>query len=495
MKKYILALDQGTTSSRAIVFNRDGAIVAESRMEFALNYPQPGWVECDPEILWDTLNLSMKKVLDPIPIDEIEAIGITNQRESTLLWDRDTGKALHPAIIWQCRRSAPICEELKEKGLSEYIHQTTGLFLDAYFSATKIKWIFDRYPDLYKKALAGEVCFGTVDSWILWKMTNGRIHATDITNASRTMLYDIRKFCWDPFLLDQLSIPISILPEVKDTSGYFAECDIQGVHIPITAVAGDQQAALFGQTCFQEGEIKNTYGTGCFLLCNTGDAIFTEEGLISTIAWKVDKELVYALEGSVFNGGAAVQWLRDEMRLIDHADESAVIASTVQDSGGVFFVPAFTGLGAPYWDMYAKGILTGIIRNTSRAHLVRAVLESIAYRSEDIIRRMKTVSGMNITRIYADGGASANKFLMQFQADLSGLPVCRSKITESTALGAAFLAGMATGFWNRHEMKNINRSHELFTPNKTQAWREDQYMQWQHAVKCSRYQGKDHESV
>ncbi|MHB1484976.1 MAG: glycerol kinase GlpK [Saccharofermentanales bacterium] len=486
-KKYILTLDQGTTSSRAIVFDRKAKIVSKGKIEFKQYYPQPGWVEHDPEVIWSSQKKAMDEALSAIDINDIAAIAITNQRETTILWDRITGEPVHPAIVWQCRRSASICDDLKKRGLEDYIRKTTGLPIDAYFSATKIKWIFDRFPEIKQKARSGEICFGTVDSWLLWKLTGGRIHATDYTNASRTMLFDINKFRWDEVLLDELDIPPSILPEVKDTSGFFGNAVIDGVSIPVMAMAGDQQAALFGQTCFEEGDVKNTYGTGCFILCNTGPVkIESEAGLLSTIAWRYADKTTYALEGSVFNAGSAIQWLRDEMKLIKCAEESDIEAAKVPDSGGVYFVPAFTGLGAPYWDMYARGTMVGITRGTSRQHFIRAVLDSISYQSRDIIEAMSKDGGMRIKSISADGGAAASDVIMQFQADILGVPVKRPKNIESTALGAAFLAGIQIGFWSgKDELRGICVEDRIFLPQIPANVREDLYRKWRKAVKCS----------
>lgn len=487
MKKYILTLDQGTTSSRAIVFDRKGQIVSKGKMEFKQYYPQPGWVEHDPEEIWDSQKYAMAEALSAVDTKDIAAIAIANQRETTILWDRKSGKPVHPAIVWQCRRSASICDDLKKRGFEDHIRKTTGLPIDAYFSASKIKWIFDRFPEINQKARAGEICFGTVDSWLLWKLTDGRVHATDYTNASRTMLFDINKSCWDDFLLDELDIPSMILAEVKDTSGFFGNAMIEGVSIPIMAMAGDQQAALFGQTCFDEGEVKNTYGTGCFILCNTGSIkINSKAGLLSTIAWRYADKTTYALEGSVFNAGSAIQWLRDEMKLIKSAGESDIEAAKVPDSGGVYFVPAFTGLGAPYWDMYARGMMIGITRGTSRQHFIRAVLDSISYQSRDVIEAMSKDSGMRIKSIYADGGAAASDVIMQFQADILGVPVKRPKNIESTALGAAFLAGIYIGFWSgQEELCSICEVDHTFLPQISDNLKDDLYQKWCRAVKSS----------
>jgi len=493
MKKYILTLDQGTTSSRSILFDHHGSIVAKKQIEFRQYYPQPGWVEHDPGEIWSSQKQAMIEVAGVVDKSEIAAIAITNQRETTILWDRKSGEPVYPAIVWQCRRTAPICDELKNRGLEDYVRKTTGLPIDAYFSASKIKWILDRLPEAKKKALDGELCFGTVDSWLLWKLTEGKAHLTDYTNASRTMLFDINRFCWDERLLDELGIPRSMLPEVRDTSGFFGNTDILGPSIPVMAMAGDQQAALFGQTCFEEGEIKNTYGTGCFILCNTGsEKIESKAGLLSTIAWKIGNKTAYALEGSVFNAGSAIQWLRDEMKLIERADECDTEAGKVKDSGGAYFVPAFTGLGAPYWDMYARGILVGITRGTSRQHVIRAVLDSICYQSRDIIEAMRldcaNQGSFDIAAksIFADGGACASNIIMQFQADILGMTVHRPANIESTALGAAYLAGLATGLWGgMEELRTIRKIDRVFSPRLSEEERNRLYKKWGRAVQCS----------
>lgn len=488
MKKFILTLDQGTTSSRAILFDREGQTVSKKQFEFTQYYPQPGWVEQDPTEIWDSQKRAIDAACEGIDMEEIAAVAVTNQRETTLLWDKVTGEPVHPAIVWQCRRTASLCEDLKNRGLEEYIKKTTGLPVDAYFSATKIKWILDRFPDIRSKAENGQICFGTVDTWLLWKLTGGSVFATDYTNASRTMLFDINHFCWDEFLLKELHIPRSILPDVKDTSGLFGIAHINGADIPVAAMVGDQQAALFGQTCFEEGEIKNTYGTGCFILCNTGKVkIESKAGLLSTIAWKFGEHTVYALEGSVFNAGSAIQWMRDEMQIIGSAPESDVEAAKVSDSGGVYFVPAFTGLGAPYWDMYARGTMLGITRGTSRQHVIRAVLDSISYQSRDVMEAMKLDSGMNIRSIYADGGACASNIIMQFQADILGIRVIRPRNIESTALGATFLAGLAIGFWkDEAELRKIHATDREFVPGISESERERLYHKWGKAVECAR---------
>lgn len=487
-KKYILTLDQGTSSSRAIVFDSLGKTVSKSQVEFSLDYPKAGYVQCDAQTLWNTQKRVMEEVLKNIRGDEIEAIGIANQRETVLIWDRKSGEPLHPAVIWQCRRSARICEDLKKEGLEEYVKEKTGLLIDAYFSGPKIKWILDEYPDLRKRANSGDVCFGTVDSWILWNLTGGEVHATDFTNASRTMLFDIQNLCWDEYLLEKLSIPASILPTVKDTSGFYGKIEYDGVQIPVTALVGDQQSALFGQTCFEKGEIKNTYGTGCFILCNTGnDMIKSEFGLLSTIAWKYKEKVFYALEGSVFNAGSAVQWLKEDLGIISDIPECDMLAGSVNDSNGTYFVPAFTGLGAPYWDMYARGTVTGMTRATKKEHFARAVLESIAFLTDDVLEAMGKDSKIKYKSICADGGASASDVLMQFQSDISGLPVKRPENGEITALGAAFLAGLATGFWESEvELKRIHSIKKTFNPQMNEKERLRLKKGWSKAVERSK---------
>ena len=503
MKKYILTLDQGTTSSRAIVFDRQGQIVSKSRIEFTQHYPNPGWVEHDPMEIWSSQKQALEQAASQVDVNGIAAIAITNQRETTILWDRATGVPVYPAIVWQCRRTAPICDEIKRKGLEGYIKKTTGLPVDAYFSASKIKWILDKFPEARQKARDGGICFGTVDTWLLWQLTEGKVHRTDYTNASRTMLFDINRFCWDDFLLKELDIPRSILPEVLDTSGFFGSTGILGPDIPVMAMAGDQQAALFGQTCFEEGEIKNTYGTGCFILCNTGSKkIESGTGLLSTIAWRIGGRTTYALEGSVFNAGSAIQWMRDEMKLIERSEDCDTEAEKVKDSGGAYFVPAFTGLGAPYWDMYARGAMVGITRGTSKAHFIRAVLDSISYQSKDIIDAMVLDSAaqhrpdFSIRSIYADGGACASNVIMQFQADILGMPVHRPANIESTALGAAFLAGLAAGLWEKREdLRTIRTIERVFTPRITGTERTALYKKWRRAVECAKGWELNDESV
>lgn len=487
-KKYIIALDQGTTSSRTILFNEEGKPLEQVSREFRQIYPQPGWVEHDPHEIWESQFWTLQEVLkrSAAPLHEIAAIGITNQRETTLVWERASGKPVYNAIVWQCRRTASICEELKEKGLEKEIREKTGLVLDAYFSGTKVKWILDNVAGLREKAERGELCFGTVDSWLIYKLTGGKVHATDYSNASRTLLYNIKDKKWDDEILSALNIPHSMLPQVKPSSGHFGNLstDLLGSEIPISGAAGDQQAALFGQGCFDRGLAKNTYGTGCFLLMNTGEEyVSSEEGLLTTLAWGVNSKVEYALEGSIFIAGAAIQWLRDEMKLINDAAESEEIARSIKDSGGVYFVPAFAGLGAPYWDMYARGTIVGLTRGTGRAHMVRAALESIAYQVRDLTGAIEADSGIKMKELRVDGGAVVNSFLMQFQADILGIPVVVSKITETTALGAAYLAGLSVGFWkSRKEIASHWQEGARYTPLMPENESQRLYAGWKRAV-------------
>lgn len=453
-KEYVIALDQGTTSSRAVLFNRQQEILAISQKEFRQIYPQSGYVEQDPmEIYSSQYGVLMEVVAKSgISPSEIAAIGITNQRETTIVWDKKTGEPVYNAIVWQCRRTSSICESLKAEGWEPYIRETTGLVIDAYFSATKIAWILDHVPGARQRAEAGELLFGTVDTWIIWKLTNGKVHVTDYTNASRTMLFNINSLEWDLKLLKLLNIPRSMLPEARPSSGYFGSLNLSGTEIPISGIAGDQQAALYGQNCFDQGSAKNTYGTGCFLLMNTGDKICqSKNGMLSTIAASQKGKIRYALEGSVFTAGAVIQWLRDELHLITESSDSEYFARKVSDSGGVYMVPAFTGLGAPHWDMYARGALVGLSRGSNKNHIIRACLESIAYQSRDLLEAIQSDTGVPLDSLRVDGGASANNFLMQFQADILGCEVRRPKIRETTALGAALLAGLSVGMWKDEE--------------------------------------------
>ena len=493
MKKYILALDEGTTSARSILFDHDCNIVCSSQHEFTQYYPQPGWVEQDPMEIYAnqyaTLTESIAK--SGISPDEIAGIGITNQRETTILWNKKTGKPVYNAIVWQCRRTADICNKLAQDGYSDYIQSATGLRIDAYFSATKIKWILDNVNGARKMAEAGDLLFGTVDTWIIWKLTDGRIHVTDATNASRTMLYNIETGKWDEKLLKILDIPKSILPNVCSSSEIYGHVDIMGASIPICGIAGDQQAALFGQCCFEDGEAKNTYGTGCFLLTHTGNRrINSKNGLITTIAaTEAGKPIEYALEGSVFVGGAVIQWLRDELKVINESRDSEYFACKVKDSGGAYFVPAFAGLGAPHWDMQARGTITGLTRGSNVYHIIRAALESIAYQSNDVISSMEADIGIHLTSLKVDGGASSNNFLMQFQSDISDVAVVRPQTPEATAQGAAFLAGLAVGFFkNRDELKSIVKSKDSFIPNINQEKRTELLDGWKTAIEACKKQ-------
>ena len=486
MGSYLLALDQGTTSSRAILFDREQRIVAMAQKEFNQYYPHAGWVEHNPVEIYSSQYAVMMEVIaeSGVAVKEIAAIGITNQRETTVVWDRTTGKPVCNAIVWQCRRTAPICDELERRGLKDYIRKTTGLVLDAYFSATKIKWILDNVEGAREKAARGELLFGTVDTWLLWKLTGGRVHATDYTNASRTMLYDIHRLCWDERLLAELEIPRAMLPEVRDSSGLFGTCNLQGVDVPIAGIAGDQQAALFGQGCFSKGEAKNTFGTGCFLLMNTGDtAVESRHGLVTTVAVGLEGKVQYALEGSVFVGGAVIQWLRDQMHLIREARDAEYFAQKVDSTEGVYFVPAFTGLGAPHWDMYARGTIVGITRGTRPEHIIRAAQESIAFQTADLVQAMEKEVGERLNELKVDGGASRDRFLMQFQADVLGRQVRRPLIRETTALGAAYLAGLAVGVWkDRAELEKLWHCDAVFTPQRDDAWRAAQFRGWDRAV-------------
>lgn len=494
MKKYIVALDQGTTSSRAIIFDKEQNIIGMSQKEFTQIYPKEGWVEHDPMEIWATEYSVLQEVLakSNITQEDIAAIGITNQRETTIVWDKNTGKPVYNAIVWQCRRTAHICNELKKQGLEQYIKDTTGLVIDAYFSATKIKWILDNVEGARERANRGELLFGTVDSWLVWKLTNGKVHITDYTNASRTMLYNIKELKWDEKMLEILDIPKSMLPEVRNSSEVYGYANLGvkgGVRVPIAGIAGDQQAALFGQAAFNKGDVKNTYGTGCFLLMNTGEKMVkSKNGLVTTIAIGMDNKVQYALEGSVFVGGAVVQWLRDELEMISDSSDTDYFATKVEDNGGVYVVPAFVGLGAPYWDMYARGTIVGLTRGTNKNHIIRAALESIAYQTKDVLDAMVDEVKEDIKCIKVDGGASKNKFLMQFQSDIVGKKVIRPIITETTALGAAYLAGLAVGFWkDKDEISKFWYSSEEFNPNLDEEKREKYCKGWKKAV----YRSKD----
>lgn len=486
MAQYLLALDQGTTSSRAILFDDQQNIVGISQKEFTQHYPRQGWVEQDPMEIYSSQYGVMMEVIakSGVEVRDIRGIGITNQRETTIIWDAKTGRPVYPAIVWQCRRTADMVDRLKEQGLGDYIRETTGLVPDAYFSATKIAWILDRVPDGRQRAKAGELLFGTVDSWLIWKLTGGAVHVTDYTNASRTMLFNIHTLEWDERLLEIFDIPREMLPQVHDSSEIYGYTTIQGESIPIAGIAGDQQAALFGQCCFEAGQAKNTYGTGCFLLMNTGDKPCTSQnGLITTIAIGLNGQVQYALEGSVFVGGAVIQWLRDEMRFITESKDAEYYAQKVENTGGVYLVPAFTGLGAPHWDMYARGCLIGLTRGTRREHIIRAAQESIAYQSYDLVKAMEKDTGSELSELKVDGGASRDAFLMQFQADILGCEVHRPMIRETTALGAAYLAGMAVGVWkDQEEIRRLWNCDVTFRSKMEEEEREKLLHGWYKAV-------------
>ncbi len=490
MKKYILTLDEGTTSARAVLFDKGGNAVSAAQREFKQIYPQPGFVEHDPVEIFSVQYAAVTEAITAIgaSADEIAAVGVTNQRETTIIWDKNTGEPIYNAIVWQCRRTSEMCDKLRADGLEEYIRKTTGLRIDAYFSATKIKWILDNVPGARDRAENGELLFGTVDTWLIWKLSGGKIHVTDRTNAARTMLYDIHSLTWDKRILEILQIPKCMLPEVRSSSEIYGNVNILGAEIPVSGIAGDQQAALFGQKCFCEGDIKNTYGTGCFLLMNTGAAAYeSKNGLITTIAADAGDNICYALEGSVFVGGAVIQWLRDELGLIASAAESEKAALSVPDSAGVYIVPAFAGLGAPYWDMYARGTICGLTRGSGKNHIIRACLEAIAYQTNDLITALKADTGLPINHIRADGGAAANNFLMQFQADISDVGVIRPVQTEATAAGAAYLAGLAVGFWkNKNEILRLPDKQTEFKPAINAKHREAMTEGWKRAVRSTK---------
>ncbi len=490
MYKYILALDQGTTSSRAILFDKEQNVAAVSQKEFSQLYPHDGWVEQDPMEIWSSQYAVMMEAIAKSGADpaDIAAIGITNQRETTVVWDAETGRPICNAIVWQCRRTADLVDRLVREGLTQHISDVTGLVPDAYFSATKIRWILDNVEGARERANAGKLRFGTVDSWLVWKLTDGKVHVTDVTNASRTMLYDIHRLCWDETLLDVLDIPASMLPRVCSSSEIYGETVIQGVHVPIAGIAGDQQAALFGQNCWSPGEAKNTYGTGCFLLMNTGSVpCVSKNGLLTTVAIGLNGGVQYALEGSVFVGGAVIQWLRDGLRLIDESSDAEYYAGKVADNGGVYMVPAFTGLGAPYWDMDARGAILGLTRGVRREHIIRAAEESIAYQVSDLITAMEADTGVPLTHLKADGGASRDSFLLQFQADVTDREVLRPAIRETTALGAAYLAGLAVGMWSgREEIHDLWKCDRVFHPGMSEDCRHKLLSDWHRAVSRSR---------
>lgn len=489
--KYIVALDQGTTSSRAIIFDEKQNIIGVAQKEFTQIYPKEGWVEHDPMEIWSSQSSVLAEVIARAGISQhdIIGLGITNQRETTVVWDKKTGEPIYNAIVWQCRRTAGICDDLRKKeGLVEYIKENTGLVLDAYFSGTKIKWILDNVEGAREKAERGDLLFGTVDCWLIWKLTNGKVHATDYTNASRTMIYNIKDLAWDERMLKELGVPKSMLPEVKDSSGTFGYANLGGKgghRIPIAGVAGDQQSALFGQACFEKGEAKNTYGTGCFLLMNTGEErVVSKNGLLTTIAIGLEGKVQYALEGSVFVGGASVQWLRDELKFVSESKDTEYFARKVKDSAGVYVVPAFVGLGAPYWDMYARGAIVGLTRGANKNHIIRATLESIAYQTRDVLEAMQEDSGIKLNGLRVDGGAAANNFLMEFQSDILGKTVRRPTVLETTALGAAYLAGLAVGMWEtKEEIRENWVLDKEFAPNMEEDIRSKKYNGWKKAVK------------
>ena len=488
-KKYVMALDAGTTSNRAIIFDSDSKIIGVSQKEFTQHFPQPGWVEHDAEEIWSSMHEVMREAVEQsgIVASDIAAIGITNQRETAVVWDRATGRPVYNAIVWQSRQTADICEDLKRRGFGDEFKEKTGLVIDAYFSGTKVKWILDHVEGAREKAEKGELAFGTIDTWLLWKLTGGKVHMTDYSNASRTLMFNIRTLEWDDALLAHLDVPKNMLPEVHPSSEIYGHTipSIIGASVPVAGMAGDQQAALFGQNCFNPGEAKNTYGTGCFLLMNTGtDICMSKNGLVTTIAWGLDGKVEYALEGSIFVGGSAIQWLRDGLRLVDSAPDSEWVAKKVPDAGGVYMVPAFVGLGAPYWDMNARGMIIGLTRGTTKAHIVRATLDSLAYQTRDVLGAMEADSGNRLATLEVDGGAVANNLLMQFQADLLGVSVDRPQITETTALGAAYLAGLAAGVWNSKE--DLKKSWQLdtrFAPALAKEEADKLYKGWRKAVK------------
>ncbi|HHX8297399.1 TPA: glycerol kinase GlpK [Vibrio diabolicus] len=491
-QKYIVALDQGTTSSRAVILDHDANIVSVAQREFTQIYPEAGWVEHDPMEIWATQSSTLVEALakSGIRSDQLAAIGITNQRETTIVWNKETGKPVYNAIVWQCRRTADICEDLKARGLENYVRDNTGLVLDPYFSGTKVKWILDNVEGAREDAEAGKLLFGTVDTWLVWKMTQGRVHVTDYTNASRTMLFNINDLCWDQKMLDELGIPVSMMPEVKRSSEVYGKTNIGGkggTRIPISGIAGDQQAALYGQMCVEAGQAKNTYGTGCFLLMNTGqEKVTSTHGLLTTLACGPKGEPAYALEGAVFMGGASIQWLRDELKILNGAEDSEYFATKVDTSNGVYVVPAFTGLGAPYWDAYARGTIVGLTRGVNSNHIIRATLEGIAYQTRDVLDAMQADSGIKLANLRVDGGAVANNFLMQFQSDVLNTEVHRPQVTEVTALGAAYLAGLAVGYWDSiDELQNKAVLDRTFEPHDDEEKRNRRYKGWKRAVKCA----------
>lgn len=497
MKQFVMALDAGTTSNRCILFDKQGNICSVAQKEFTQHFPKPGWVEHDADEIWSTQLGVAVEAMSKIGAEatDIAAIGITNQRETVIVWDKKTGEPVCNAIVWQCRRTAGFCDKLIAEGLEDMIRRKTGLKIDAYFSATKIKWILDHVEGARQRAERGELLFGTVETWLIWKLTKGKVHVTDYSNASRTMLFNINTLQWDEDILKLLDIPVTMLPEVKPSSCIYGESDPSyfGGSIPIGGAAGDQQSALFGQTCFQPGEAKNTYGTGCFLLMNTGEKpVFSDNGLLTTIAWGLDGKVNYALEGSIFVAGAAIQWLRDEMRLIDSSEDSEYMANKVPDTNGCYVVPAFTGLGAPHWDPYARGTIVGITRGVNKYHVIRATLESLAYQVNDVLKAMEADAGITLSSLKVDGGASANNFLMQSQADISNAPVNRPRCVETTAMGAAYLAGLAVGYWeNKEEVLKNWASDRIFMPQIPEEERENKIRGWNKAVRYAYHWAKD----
>ena len=491
MSKYVMALDAGTTSNRCIIFNEKGEMCSVAQKEFTQYFPKPGWVEHDANEIWSSqLGVAVEAMAKlGIGADDIAAIGITNQRETTVVWDKSTGEPVYHAIVWQCRRTSEYCDTLKDKGLTDKFREKTGLIIDAYFSGTKLKWILDNVEGVRERAEKGELLFGTVETWLIWKLTKGKSHVTDYSNASRTLLFNIKDLTWDKEILEELNIPECMLPEPKPSSCIYGYSDASffGKEIPIAGAAGDQQAALFGQTCFNPGEAKNTYGTGCFMLMNTGETpVYSKNGLVTTIAWGLDGKVNYALEGSIFVAGASIQWLRDELRIIDSAPDSEYMAKKVKDTNGCYVVPAFTGLGAPHWDQYARGTIVGLTRGVNKYHIIRATLESLAYQVNDVLQAMKADSGIDLAALKVDGGASANDFLMQFQSDIINAPVKRPCCVETTAMGAAYLAGLAVGYWGSKEDVIKNWAiDKVFTPAMDGEDREEKIKGWNNAVKCS----------
>lgn len=497
MSKFVMALDAGTTSNRCILFNEKGDMCSVAQKEFLQFFPKPGWVEHDANAIWSTMLGVAVEAMSKVgaTAKDIAAIGITNQRETTIVWDKETGEPIYHAIVWQCRRTSAYCDSLREKGLVDIYREKTGLVIDAYFSGTKLKWILDHVEGARERAQRGELLFGTVETWLIWKLTKGKVHVSDYSNASRTMLFNINTLQWDEEILKEMDIPACMLPEVKPSSYVYGECDpsLLGGSIPISGAAGDQQAALFGQTCFHAGEAKNTYGTGCFLLMNTGEKpVFSKHGLVTTIAWGLDGKVNYALEGSIFVAGAAIQWLRDELRLIDSSSDSEYMARKVMDTNGCYVVPAFTGLGAPYWDQYARGCIVGLTRGVNKYHIIRATLESLAYQVNDVVKAMEADSGITLKALKVDGGASSNNLLMQMQADISNAPVHRPGCVETTAMGAAYLAGLAVGYWNtKEDVVNNWAIDQVFNPEIDEEKRQKQIKGWNKAVRYAFDWAKD----